>query len=170
MVKPRTLTIDILKETGRKALHLTKSLSENKTKESWLHGVVLGLLEASIGNMQSEFQVKVPSATTKKPKRIDFRHGSNNPDVIELVVNARGHEFYGSQNKSELQKLCRIPYSKARRRILLVLDPSRREPMHKNTLRMSYLGVGTGRGKFERHTVTIVYVHPKKDYSFKWKQ
>jgi hypothetical protein len=74
----------------------------------------------------------------------------------------------GSQNVSELRKLCKIPFSKARRRVLLLLDPSRLEPIEKRKLKASYDQVGSGRGNFTRETVTIVYVHPQLEYSFRW--
>src|SRR5208283_4714095 len=114
---PKTLTHTLLKDVSLKAINLTNSFTWKKTQERWLHGVVLGLLEQAIGGMEIEYPV------VDSKKRIDFRHGGNNPDVIEMAVNIYGNELYGSSNISELTKLCRIPYSKARRRTLLLLDP-----------------------------------------------
>jgi len=165
---PKTLTLKLLKKSGKMAVNLTKNLSWKKTGERWLHGVVLGLLEASVGNMRSEYPVEESGRVTK-PKCIDLRHGGNNPDVIELVVRVHGGELYGSQNRSELLKLCKIPYEKARHRMLLLLDPSGRPPIPKNILRKSYLNLGGGRGRFPREQVTIVYIHPKAEYAFRWK-
>jgi hypothetical protein len=99
--------------------------------------------------------------------RIDFRHGGNNPDVIELVVVNHGNEHSPSQNLSELRKLCRVPYSQARRRILLILD-TLENPVPKEWLRENYGGYNAGRGRFSRNTVTVVYVHPEDSYSFRW--
>ena len=73
-------------------------------------------MERDVGNMQSEYRVS--------DGRIDFRHGGNNPDCVELVVRRHGNEHYGGQNHSELWKLCRIPFERARKRILLILDAS----------------------------------------------
>lgn len=162
-----TATTKLILDVGRKAIRLADTLSWKKTGERWLHGVVLGLFEAKLGGMQSEYPVETSSAKTK-PKCVDFRHGGSNPAVIELVVRVHGSELYGSQNASELRKLCKIPFSKARRRILLLLDPSRLESIGKSSLKSSYEQIGSGRGKFTRETVTIVYVHPDREYSFKW--
>jgi len=159
---PKSLTHEILKEVGRKAVRLANTLSWKKTKERWLHGVVLGLLEASIGDMQSEFLFD------SSIKRIDFRHGSSNPDVIELVVRVNGGELYGSQNISELKKLCKIPYSRARRRILLLLDASYLSSIRKRDLKRTYSNLTAGKGRFTRNQVTVMYIHPETEYSFRW--
>jgi len=138
---PKTLTNRLLRDVGRKAVYLTASLSWKKTKERWLHGVILGLLEAKIGNMQSEFPCD------NSLKKIDFRHGSSNPDVIELVVRVSGGELYGSQNIDELKKLCKIPYSRTRRRMLLLLDASLLPPIPKTDLKRTYSNLCAGKGK-----------------------
>jgi len=106
--EPKILTNHKLKQTERYALRLTEFLTWGKTREGWLHGVILGLLEGSVGNMESEYHVG--------QKRIDFRHGGNNPDCVELVVRHHGNEHYGTQNKSELKKLSRVSYQRARKR------------------------------------------------------
>jgi len=165
----KTLTYQTLMHAGRAALNLTYTLTQKKTRERWLHGVVLGLLEGLVGNMQNEFAVEDSNRVKKKPKCIDFRHGSSNPDVIELVVRMRGGELYGSQNKSELLKLCKIPDTQARRRILLLLDPSGLDPIAKHDLKRTYSYIGTGSGNFPRKTVTIVYIHPDLEYLFRWR-
>lgn len=97
---------------------------------------------------------------------IDMRHGSTNPDVIELVVVKHGNEWRGSQNLTELRKLCKVPDSH-RRRILLILDPFG-NPVAEEDMRRSYERQIAGRGNFERHTVTVLYVHPELDYKFTW--
>jgi hypothetical protein len=163
-----TATSELFKDVGRKAIRLSETLPWKKAGERWLHGVVLGLFEAKIGHMDSEFAVEDSLKVKTKPKCIDFRHGGNNPVVIELVVRLHGPELYGGPNESELKKLCRIPYSKARRRILLLLDASGFVPIQKNSLKRSYNKIGSGRGNFTRETVTVIYVHPKLEYSFRW--
>ncbi len=150
----------ILTKDGRMALRLTETLTEQQIKEDWLHGVVLGLLEAKVGNMQSEYSVD--------GGRIDFRHGGNNPDAIELVVRFHGNEHYRNMNESELQKLCRIPWARARKCILFILDPSGLAATPKENLRRSYYSKGAGRGRFYRREVTVMYVHPEERYNFRW--
>jgi hypothetical protein len=161
-----TVTTELLHEIGRKAIKLTDTLSWKKSQERSLHLVVLGLLEAKIGYMKSEFQVGKSRRT-----RIDFRHGGTNPALIELAVRSieHGNELYGPMNESELRKLCKITSTKAKRRLLLLLDPSRLPPIEKNAMRKSYASVSSGRGKFPREPVTIVYVHPALEYSFQWR-
>jgi hypothetical protein len=152
---------------GRKALSSVEPLSRKKKGERWLHAVVLGLSEERLGGMQIEYPVGTSSAITK-PKSLDFRHGGSNPAVIELVVRVHGNELYGSQNVGELMKLCKISSTKARRRILLLLDPSGQEPIEKSSLKASYEQIRSGRGNFPRETVAIAYVHPRSEYLFEW--
>jgi hypothetical protein len=164
----KNVTTDLVLDLGRKAVKLADRLTWKKTGERWLHGVVLGLFEAKLGRMQSEYPVETFGAVTK-PKCIDLRYGGGNPAVIELVVRVNGNELYGSQNKSELWKLCKIPFSKARRRILLLLDPSHLGQIEKSSMKSTYDEIRTGRGRFTRETVTVVYVNPDEEYSFKWR-
>ncbi len=158
--QPKTLTLARLRRAARYALQLSKTLTWDKTREGWLHGVILGLLEREVGNMQSEYSVR--------DGRIDFRHGGNNPDCVELVVRRHGNEHYGGQNESELWKLCRIPFEKARKRILLILDASELAPTPKENLAESYKSVSGGAGRFSRNEVTVLYVHPEIEYAFRW--
>jgi hypothetical protein len=163
MPRPRTpkiLTNDKLKQAGRYALGLTRSLTWGRAREGWLHGVVLGLLEGSVGNMESEY--RVPNG------RIDFRHGGNNPDCIELVVRHHGNEHYGTQNRSELRKLSRVSYQRARKRILMILDASGMSPTLKEDLADTYKAISMGAGRFPRNPVSIIYVHPRTEYTFRW--
>jgi hypothetical protein len=110
--------------------------------------------------MQSEY--KVPNG------RIDFRHGGNNPDLIELVVRRHGNEQYPNMNVGELAKLCRVPFSKARKRILLILDPSGAKPIQKWRLKEIYRRRNAGRGRFSRNTIRVMYFHPNEEYQFYW--
>lgn len=159
--EPKILRIETLTKVGRMAIHLAeKTLTWRQTKESWIHGVVLGLLEAFVGDMQSQYSVN--------NGRIDFRHGGPNPDAIELVVRFYGTEHYGNMNADELRKLSRIPFSRARKCILLILDASGQKATPKENLRSSYSRVRLGRGRFHRREVTVMYVHPKTEYNFRW--
>jgi hypothetical protein len=123
---------------------------------------VLGLLQAYVGDMQSE--VRVGDGL----KRIDFRHGGSNPDFIELVVRYHGVETGRTQIESELQKLCRIPYAKARRRYLLILDFWGNRPMSEARMEERYNEFGAGPGNFGRNSVRVVYVHPEESFDFLW--
>jgi len=136
-----------------------------RKKEGIIHHILFGELEATFGHMEREYQAK------KGWGRVDFRYGTPNPRVIELVVRDPQHrnQHYGTQNWSELNKLCRVPYSKARVRILLVLDTSGDlNPVSKRTLRRSYDHVHPSRGRFEKYPVSVIYVHPKRQYRFMW--
>jgi hypothetical protein len=157
------VTTELMHEIGRRAIRLADTLSWKKAGERWLHGVVLGLLEAKIGHMQIEVQVG------NSKSRVDFRHGGSNQAVIELAVRHHGPELYGPMNSSELRKLCKFTQSKAKRRVLLLLDPSHLPPIEKSALQKSYNTVSSGRGRFSRKTVTIVYVHADTEYSFQWR-
>lgn len=151
----------LLDKTGRKALLLAdNSLSWRKRKESYLDGVLLGLLEGTVGKMKYQYNVK--------GGRIDFRHGGTNPAFVELVVIKHGVEPYAKSNASELWKLTRIKHAKARRRVLLILDASGRKPKTKRNLKRSYNKIGYGRGRGIREKITIMYVHPDKESSFKF--
>ena len=106
---------------------------------------------------------------SSKPGRIDFRIGSTNPAVIELVVCPKrgGGNLYGSQNRAELSKLVRIPQSKARLRVLLLIDLSP-NGVHKSRLKRTYDLINSGPGKFPRFSVRVVYVHRSHCYDFIW--
>ncbi len=108
-----------------------------------------------------------PSAT--HPKRIDFRTGGTNPIVFELVVRPPkgGGQLYGTQNKSELRKLCRIRQSQAKGRVLLLVDLSP-YPIPQNSLKSTYDSQNSGKGKYRRHPVKVIYVHKDIDYKFRW--
>lgn len=157
-----TLTKGTLRKAARAVTRIARNLGRTKRKEKWLHGVLLGYLEARVGNMRSEWQV---------PRgRIDLRHGGTNPSVIELVVRQYGVEDKPAMNKKELGKLCRVTSARARTRFLLILDPSGKKPVEKERLRKAYARYNGGRGKFERQPVRIMYVHPesKNDFDFSW--
>ena len=154
-----------LDKIGRQAINLTESMSWGKSKEGWLHGVVLGLLEAKSGKMTTEHNVR--------HGRIDLRQGGSNPTVIELVVrSSSGNTLYASQNRKELRKLTQMPQSKAKRRFLLLLDLGWSEPISKATLKRSYDHVRIGRGRLSsKKGVRVMYVHKEKSksYDFLWR-
>jgi hypothetical protein len=151
-----------LKAAARATLQLAESVGDGKRGERWLHGVLLGYLEASVGDMESEYQVS--------RGHIDLRHGGNNPAVIEFVVRKHGVENAPSMNRSELAKLTRIPNTRARTRYLLIIDTSGYAPLKKDTTQQAYLRWHAGRGRFERQPVRVIYVHPdpRHDFDFSW--
>jgi hypothetical protein len=151
-------------KAGRLTFNIIRSLPDNRIEERWVHGVVLGILEAMVGNIQYEHEVS--------EGRIDMRHGGMNPDVIEFVlVRRQGIQWYASQNKTELQKLTRTSRHFAKRRYLLILDPFGpsipRERMEEDY--RSYRETNDEpRGYFGDESVRVVYVHPTLDYHFLW--
>lgn len=158
LVTSRTLRLKTLVKAGRLTFNVMKTLTWRRMGERWIHGVVLGILEVKVGDMQYEYPVS--------RGRIDMRHGSSNPGAIELVVVTKGSEWHASQNKTELDKLTRVPNSH-RRRVLLILHPYG-DPVPKERMRDNYSNWTAGQGRFQRHTVTVQYVHPKLDYNFRW--
>jgi hypothetical protein len=104
--------------------------------------------------------------------RIDFRYGTTNPVVIELVLRNRNDnqtKLWGSQNLSELHKLSQVSAVNARGRYLLLLDRAR-AAIDPETLRRRYASVRTDRKPFGTNSVRIIYVHTDGDSShFLWK-
>ena len=103
-------------------------------------------------------------------KRIDYRIGGTNPVLIELAVRPPKHKnkLYGSQNRHELRKLCRAPYSKAKKRILLLVDLAK-EMIRKDKIKKTYDKAHSGKGGAHRRApVSVIYVHKKDHYSVRW--
>ncbi len=162
---PQTLNLDRITKAGHLTFNIIKTLPDRRIKERWIHGVVLGILEAKVGNMQYEHIVD--------DGRIDIRHGSSNPDVIEfvLVKGEHGNQWQASQNKTELRKLSRTSDRYAKRRILFILHPfgpaTSEERMNENYSEYRE-GNRERRGYFGENSVRVVYVHPRSEYNFKW--
>jgi hypothetical protein len=78
-----------------------------------------------------------------------------------------GGALYGSQNRSELRKLCRVTRSQARLRALLLLDLARK-PLSKVSLKRTYDPLHAGPGRFKRSSVRVIYVHRTSTYHFLW--
>jgi hypothetical protein len=155
---------DLLK-AGNVVNALSQQVSWGRQKEQWLHGVLFGYLEAEFGHMESEYH---PDGGRR---RIDFRHGVSNPTLIELVVRRHGAEQSRRQNDAELRKLSRVPHSRAKSRFLLILDPHSKNPIREEVISASYRSQGPGRGRPPKggwNPVRVIYVHPKKHYSFIW--
>ena len=157
-----SLTKRALFRAGDATVHIALQVGEVKQKERWLHGVLLGYLQAKVGKMRSEWRVS--------PGRINLRHGGTNPSVIELVVRFHGVEEAPAANRTELAKLCRVKRGQARTRFLLILDVSGGRPVRKEMLQRSYGKYNGGPGKFERKPVRVLYVHPdaRHNFDFAW--
>lgn len=128
--------------------------------------VLFGFLEAKFGGISRQHQV--PMCGGSHPKRIDYRQGGNNPVVIELAVRPRqrANTLYGSHNRSELRKLCRV--SSACLRVLLLLDLSDNATA-RTSLQATYDEQTSGPGNFQRNSVRVIYVHRQSSYHFVWK-
>lgn len=162
---PETLNIDTMIDVGRMAFNVIRSLPDNRIEERWVQGVLLGIMEAKVGDMQYEHEVA--------DGRIDFRHGGPNPDVIEYVLVRRdSNQWRPSQNHKELQKLTRTSKNVAKRRYLLILDPFRGS-ISQERLQGEYEDYrqtnNRPRGYFGNESVRVVYVHPTLDYHFLWR-
>jgi hypothetical protein len=124
-------------------------------------------LRASGRSVERQFHAHLPGA--RKPPRIDFRVKHPNPLLIEFAVRPPhgGVQLYGSQNKSELRKLCRFNNAKAKLRALLLIDLAAR-PHTLGSLQASYDAIDAGRGRFYRYPVKVIYAHAEETFSFKW--
>jgi len=89
--------------------------------------------------------------------------------VIEFAVRPPngGATLYGSQNSTELRKLCRVTQASARLRVLLLMDLSP-DPILRENLKPTYDVQSSGPGNFIRHSVRVVYVHSTSRYNFLW--
>lgn len=132
-----------------------------------LHSFLLG----RYAGVWPECPVNIGSTT----RAIDFRFGDwpygRNPCVVELAVrnSEGGQQLQASQNKRELTKLSRYPASKAQTRVLLLLDIGH-DPIQISALKPSYDDMKhLGAGKFQRLSVSILYVHRTLDYRFIWR-
>jgi len=123
------------------------------------------------GGVWPECPVKIGN----KLGAIDFRFGDwpygRNPCALELAVrnSNEGSQLLASQNKSELTKLSRYPVSKAQTRVLLLLDFGHKA-MRKRDLKPGYDNIKhLGPGKFQRLSVSVLYVHRDHNYRFIWR-
>jgi hypothetical protein len=150
-------------------LHLRMEFSNPPKNERQLDPLFYAYLKGRHSTIKVSRQVHVHFVNKSHPSRVDFRLGGSNPTLLELAVRPPGgfQELMGPQNKKELRKLSKFPQTKAKRRILLLLD-LRETPLHKVNLKASYASVHAGPGKKGRHAVTVVYVHARTDYWFSW--
>jgi hypothetical protein len=157
-----------IQSMGKDVLSMLDNYYNPPQREMLLDAVFFAYLSARYTNVTRQHHIHLYGSS--KPQRIDFRLGGNNPVVIELALRSPsgGGALAGSQNISELRKLCRVRRSEARLRALLLLDLAER-PLKRRTLIGTYEPLHAGAGKFERHPVRIIYVHRTETFSFCWK-
>ncbi|MBI4330643.1 MAG: hypothetical protein HY673_05135 [Chloroflexi bacterium] len=130
--------------------------------------ILYSYLQGRFGNVARQQSVYLYG--NSRPQRIDFRYGTSNPVFIELAVRpeAGGGVLSGAQNAKELRKLCRMRNSKARLRVLLLID---RHPnaLVKDDLEQTYGRITSGPGNFERRPVRVLYVHRDVQFDFVWR-
>jgi len=151
-------------------IKLRKDYSNPPKTERGLDPIFYGYITAIHRKSPVSRQIHIKFAGAKKPSRIDFRIGGPNPTVLELAVRPlKGQqELTGPKNRSELVKLSKVVQTKAKRRILLLID-LKKNPIDRLELKATYDPLHAGPGKKARHAVTVVYVHARSNYWFTWK-
>jgi hypothetical protein len=154
---------------ARQLLALRKDYSNPPKGERELDPLFYAYLKGHHTKARVSRQAHVRFANRKKPSRIDYRVGGPNPTLLELAVRPPNgiQELMGPQNLKELRKLSKFPQTKAKRRILLLLD-LKGTPILKSRLKASYDTLNAGPGRKNRNAVTVVYVHANTDYAFSW--
>jgi hypothetical protein len=116
------VTIADLIEVGRDVIEMCSHYHGTRPKtENLVDFLLYGYLQGGYGGFKRQYQIWYGNST--KPKRIDFRQGGTRPVGIEFVLRTPGRsEICGSQNRSEIEKLCRLRKSQWSTRILLLLD------------------------------------------------
>jgi hypothetical protein len=151
-------------------INLRKHYSNPPKTERGLDPIFYGFITAAHPNVQVSRQIHITFHRATRPSRIDFRIGGSNPTVLEPAVRPTDgqQQMNGPQNHDELIKLSKVIPSKAKRRILLLVD-LKKDPILKTKLKATYDPLHAGPGRKARHPVTVVYVHEQSQYSFTWK-
>jgi hypothetical protein len=164
------MNLSNLRESARLVVSLLEDYAGSHVggREMLLDPVLYGYLHGRFGGVTRQHHVRFHGR--HRPSRIDFRHGTSNPVVIEFAVRPpSGHAtLYGSQNRSELRKLCRVSQTTARLRVLLLIDLYF-TPMNRETLKATYDREGSGPGNFIRRPVRVIYVHRDREFNFLWR-
>jgi len=161
------MNVSDVQQIGDKVLELLAEYHNPPYKELLLDAILFAYLSGKYSKVARQHRVQM--CGSGKPQRIDFRFGGSNPVVLELAVRgpAGGGSLYGSQNGSELRKLCRVAHSQARLRSLLLLDLAK-VPLSKESLKRTYDPLHAGPGKFKRSSVRVIYVHRRSAFHFSW--
>lgn len=162
------MNIATLKEVGADIVRIVADYSGGPKREMLIDPALYVRLQSSGRKVERQYHAHLPGS--KRPPRIDFRVKAPNAVLIEFAVRSPsgGGQLYGSQNQSELRKLCRFDNNRAKLRALLLLDLNR-APILRNSLKPTYDSINAGRGKFKRSPVQVIYVHAEVVYSFRWK-
>ena len=158
------LNLETLGAAASEVIQLLKGYGPHVgSREMLLDPILFGFLSGRFRHMKRQHHINGPSS---RPKRIDYRYGTYNPVVIEFAVRPPkgGSQLYGSQNRAELDKLIQVPASKARYRVLLLID-LHRKPLQQNALEANYSKVGKPASSA---TVSVLYVHRSASYDFSW--
>ena len=174
IANPPTGTLELLMKIadleaiGRDVLKLLDEYHNPPNKELLLDAILLAYLSGRFSGVSRQHYVYLYGSS--RPQRIDFRFGGSNPVVMEFAVRdpSGGGKLSGSQNHSELKKLCRVSHTQAKLRVLLLLDLAI-NPYHKESLKASYDPLNTGPGKFQRSSVRVIYVHRRNVFNFIWR-
>ena len=161
------MKISDIQNIGTEILELLEKYNNPPKNELSIDLMLFAYLSGRFAKVDRQHHIYLYGST--KPNRIDFRLGSSNPVVLELAVRPPkgGSQLSGSQNTSELRKLCRVQHSEARLRVLFLLDLCH-TPLTRELLKATYDIVHAGRGKFKRSPVRVIYVHVEQTYHFRW--
>jgi hypothetical protein len=102
---------------------------------------------------------QAPGHGLGKSQRIDFvLRPVTNGTYIELVVRAKGAEWYRSQNQSEINKLCRV--QGVSQRAIVIVDLSTNPALIPEDIAEDYDGWKTTAGRFGRRDFIVTYAGP----------
>ena len=156
------ITREKLCEAAKEVLKLSRLYSRSEEyNEIWYDGLLLGYLQAKFGGMERQYHMK--------NSKVDFRqrsNRSNRPVLIELAVRTprKAGALSPSQNKTELKKLVKEPWSKTSTRYLLLLD-TLPKPLGEQVLqRYNATNLGAGRPPEHSVTVNVIYIHKDACY------
>lgn len=157
-------------EAAKALIQLRRDYSNPPKTERGLDPIFYGYIRAAHPHVKVSRQIPIKFHGARKPSRIDYRLGGTNPSVVELAVRPVDgqQQLCGPQNHEELRKLSKVIPSKAKRRILLLVD-LKKTPVQETSLKPTYDSLHAGQGRKARHAVTVVYVHSTLQYSFTWK-
>lgn len=161
------MNIREITEAARAVIDILDEYHNAPNREMHIDPVLFAYLRSRHSSVQRQHYVY--RYGSHKPQRIDFRSGGNNPVVLEFAVRppTGGGTLSGSQNTSELRKLCRVSDTAARLRALLLVDLFH-SPLEKSSLKETYDQINAGRGKFKRNSVRVIYVHADTQFNFLW--
>jgi hypothetical protein len=161
------MNIATLKDVALDIISIVDDYAGGPKREMLIDPALYVRLRATGRNVERQYHAHLPGS--QRPPRIDFRVKPPNAVLIEFAVRppSGGGQLYGSQNRSELHKLCRFDNSRAKLRALLLIDLSK-TAIPVEALRPTYRAVNSGRGNFKRSPVQVIYAHRSGAYSFRW--